>query len=140
MQTTHTRCNRFRGQSEHDLAGPGITAQLYCDSPTSSSVVHAGPLQSSHATPLLVLPMPQAMLNRISFLRSEEAKLDRDIDVAKRRALELLSRKAEKAEKVQDAELAATAKDILEVVGPTVQTGKGPLRPTTGEAWQVGFG
>lgn len=88
--------------------------------------------------------MPQAMLNRISFLRSEEAKLDRDIDVAKRRALELLSRKAEKAEKVQDAELAATAKDILEVVGPTVQTGKGPLRPTTGEAWQVvarkGFG
>lgn len=91
----------------------------------------------------MVLPMrrmPQAMLNRISFLRSEEAKLDRDIDVAKRRALELLSRKAEKAEKVQDAELAATAKDILEVVGPTVQTGKGPLRPTTGEAWQVGFG
>ena len=73
----------------------------------------------------------QAMLNRINFLQSEECKLDRDIDAAKKRALEALSRKAEKAEKSKDNDVLTTTKDILGSLGPAVSISK-PPRPTTG--------
>jgi hypothetical protein len=71
------------------------------------------------------------MLNRISFLRSEEAKLDREIENAKKKALELLSRKAEKAEKLKDEEVAIAAKDIIEAIRPSLSVSK-PLTPSSG--------
>jgi hypothetical protein len=73
----------------------------------------------------------QAMLNRINFLQFEELKMDRDIEASRRRALEALSRKAEKAEKSKDEDVLSTAKDILGSLGPAASTSK-PLRPTTG--------
>lgn len=71
----------------------------------------------------------QAMLNRIAFLKSEECKIDREIEAAKRRALEALARKAERS---NDVDVSSTAKDILGSVGPATSTSK-PLRPTTGD-------
>ena len=75
----------------------------------------------------------QAALNRIAFLKQEESKIDRDIENARKRTLELLSRKAEKAEKLKDGEVLSTTKDILgSIAADTKATGSKPLRPTTG--------
>ena len=76
----------------------------------------------------------QAALNRIAFLKAEESKMDREIENARKRTLELLSRKAEKAEKVHDEAVLTTTKDILCTIGaePKASSSK-PLRPTTGE-------
>ncbi|KAG1664176.1 hypothetical protein FOA52_011352 [Chlamydomonas sp. UWO 241] len=77
----------------------------------------------------------QAMLNRISFLRSQEATLDRDIETAKRRALELLQRKAEKAEQALENDVAAALKDVLGRVGPLPQPGsRTHMRVSTGRS------
>eukprot|EP00955_Chlamydomonas_euryale_P042125 352210-Chlamydomonas_euryale.AAC.7 len=65
----------------------------------------------------------QAMLNRISLLRSAETKLDRDIEAAKRRALELLSRKAERAQKAADDDVVSAIKDVLGAVAGTAAAG-----------------
>ena len=77
----------------------------------------------------------QAALNRIAFLKAEESKMDREIENARKRTLELLSRKAEKAEKVHDEDVLSTTKDILGSIGAESKTSTSkPLRPTTGEA------
>ena len=80
-------------------------------------------------------PRPQTMQNRINFLQSEESKLDRDIENARKRTRDLLARKVEKAEKLRDDDVLCTAKDIIGALGPAPSTSK-PLRPTTGE-WQA---
>ncbi len=65
-------------------------------------------------------------MNRIAFLAQEEARIDRDIDAARRRAAEALARQAAK-----DQEIAATAKEVLAVLpAPGAQK----LRPHTGRS------
>jgi hypothetical protein len=78
-------------------------------------------------------PSMQSMLNRINFLKSEEAKFDREIENARKRTRDLLARKAEKAEKSKDEDLLSTAKDILGALGPSTFQNK-PLRPNTGRS------
>ncbi|GAX73866.1 hypothetical protein CEUSTIGMA_g1316.t1 [Chlamydomonas eustigma] len=75
----------------------------------------------------------QSMLNRINFLKSEEAKFDREIENARKRTRDLLARKAEKAERSKDEDLLSTAKDILGALGPSISEKK-PLRPNTGRS------
>mmetsp|Transcript_20577 Transcript_20577/g.45043 ORF Transcript_20577/g.45043 Transcript_20577/m.45043 type:complete len:472 (-) Transcript_20577:196-1611(-) len=75
----------------------------------------------------------QAMLNRIGYLQSEEAKIDRDIENARNKARDMLSRKAEKAEKLNDQDVAATAKEIIGTISTPPPASK-PLRPVTGRS------
>jgi uncharacterized protein YydD (DUF2326 family) len=80
-----------------------------------SNVWSVGPV-SDFAVALHCL---QAMLNRIAYLQSEEAKIDRDIDKARKRTEELLGRKAEKAKKVKDEDVLKAASDVLQALAST---------------------
>ena len=55
----------------------------------------------------------QAMLNRVSFLELEEAKIDREIEKTRRRAADLLERQAQKS---GDEDITSTVKDVLTIV------------------------
>ena len=81
-------------------------------------------------TPVInnLCPVVQALTNRISFLTSEETKIERDIENMRSKTRELLNRKAGEA---QDSDILATAKDILDALQPLplpkvlrVRTGK----------------
>jgi hypothetical protein len=73
-------------------------------------------------------------MNRIAYLQSEEAKIDRDIDKARKRTEELLSRKAEKAKKVNDEDVIKAASDVLQALAntaPSVMASRRASRPSS---------
>ncbi|KAJ9512313.1 hypothetical protein QJQ45_012908 [Haematococcus lacustris] len=67
----------------------------------------------------------QALLNRISYLQNEEAKLDRDIEGTRKKTEALLSRKVECS---RDQDVARAANDVLLALkSDRPSTGSGPL-------------
>lgn len=68
----------------------------------------------------------QTLMNRIAYLAQEEAKLDRDIESARRRAAEALARQGDR-----DQDVAATAQEVLAVL-PAASGHK--IRPHTGRS------
>lgn len=56
------------------------------------------------------------MMNRITFLKCEEAKLDRDIANTRKRTEELLSRKAERT---KDDDVLKATQDVLSTIKGT---------------------
>eukprot|EP00798_Chlamydomonas_sp_ICE-L_P015253 gene15253-21335_t len=62
----------------------------------------------------------KTLMNRISFLQGEESKIDRDIENMRNKTKDLLNRKVEKAEKLNDEDTAVTVKEILGALPPSV--------------------
>jgi hypothetical protein len=56
----------------------------------------------------------QAILNRVSYLQMEEAKLEREIRNARKRAEELLASKVQRAQAGQDVQAVAEVLDALQ--------------------------
>ncbi|KAL6763766.1 hypothetical protein V8C86DRAFT_3022713, partial [Haematococcus lacustris] len=89
----------------------GLTETLQSDRPAasgekSSHIVLCSALASFQNVDMFV----QALLNRISYLQNEEAKLDRDIEGTRKKTEALLSRKVECS---RDQDVARAANDVL---------------------------
>ena len=73
------------------------------------------------------------LINRITMLQCQEAKMDREIENAREKTREALARKAEAAMKQKDEDVAATAKELLGTLGLGTPPGRRSLHATSGE-------
>lgn len=76
-------------------------------------------------------PIEQTLMNRIAYLAQEEARVDRDIENARRRAAEALTRQVQRGH--QDQDVAQTAAELLATLpSAAAQAAPCKLRPHTG--------